>query len=160
VVYDEKLDRWQAGAHAGTFRGNQLAMVAGLATLRFIRAEGLADHAAAMGARLAANLRQLQMEFPWLGDVRGRGLMLGVEVVDPDLPATWQGGFPPDSKTARLMRLECLRRGLILELGGRFSTVIRFLPPLIVTAEQIDEISEIFAKAARAVDTLRHAATA
>jgi diaminobutyrate-2-oxoglutarate transaminase len=151
VVYDEKYDHWRGGAHAGTFRGNQLAMAAGLATLRFIRSEGLAAHAAAMGARLAANLRQLQGDFPFLGDVRGLGLMLGVEIVDPDQPAGWQGVPPADPDRARRLRKACLERGLILELGGRFSAVVRFLPPLIVTAAQVDEISTIFAAAVRAV---------
>lgn len=152
VIYDKSLDLWQPGAHAGTFRGNQLAMAAGLATLKFVRASRLADHAQAMGVRLTANLRNLQSELPWLGDVRGRGLMVGAEIVDPDQGPTWQGPPPADPGRAGRLQQECLKRGLILELGGRFGAVMRFLPPLIITAEQVDAISEIFGEAARATD--------
>lgn len=155
VVYHERLDRWLPGAHAGTFRGNQWAMAAGLATLRHVREARLADHAQAMGERLAGHLRQTQAAFPWLGDVRGRGLMLGVEIVDPTQPATWQGPPPADPETARRLQLACLSRGLILELGGRHGAVVRFLPPLIVTAEQVDAIAGIFDDAVRATDARR-----
>lgn len=154
VVYDESLDRWKPGAHAGTFRGNQLAMAAGAATLRFVRANGLPEHAAAMGARLTGHLRALQADMPWLGDVRGRGLMVGVEIVDPDQPPTWQGHPPVAPTLSRAIQRECLRRGLILELGGRHGAVVRFLPPLIITAEEIDTVATIFGEAARAARRL------
>ena len=150
VVYDEKLDTWQPGAHAGTFRGNQLAMAAGLATLRHIRLNDLAGHAAAMGERLMGHLRALAAELPVLGDVRGRGLMVGVEIVNPDADAGFLTAPPPDQALARALQQECLKRGLILELGGRFGAVVRFLPPLIITAEQVDAVCEIFGAAARA----------
>lgn len=84
IVYREELDSWQPGAHAGTFRGNQLAMAAGTATLAYVRRNGLAERAAELGARMLARLGALAAEHPCVGDVRGRGLMLGVELVDPD----------------------------------------------------------------------------
>ncbi|HMA48119.1 MAG TPA: diaminobutyrate--2-oxoglutarate transaminase [Magnetospirillaceae bacterium] len=151
IVYRQELDRWQPGAHAGTFRGNQLAMACGLATLQVIREENLTANAANMGERLASHLREIQKDFPLIGDVRGRGLMIGAEIVDregqPDaLGAPAQGG-----DIARAVRAECLRRGLILELGGRHGAVVRFLPPLTVTAEQIDSICAIFREACRQV---------
>ncbi|EQB4928709.1 diaminobutyrate--2-oxoglutarate transaminase, partial [Pseudomonas aeruginosa] len=80
VVYREWLDKWQPGAHAGTFRGNQMAMAAGSAVMRYLKEHDLAAHAAAMGERLAEHLRILQRDYPQLGDIRGRGLMLGVEI--------------------------------------------------------------------------------
>lgn len=83
VVYREELDQWKPGAHAGTFRGNQLAMAAGSATIRLLRSEDLPAHAEAMGRRLSNALTQLQSIHPQLGDIRGRGLMLGAEIVDP-----------------------------------------------------------------------------
>lgn len=147
VVYQEYLDTWQPGAHAGTFRGNQLAMAAGTATLRFIREQGLDQHAAEMGQRLASRLRSLQAHYPSVGDVRGRGLMIGVEIVDTRADPDRLGTYPPNPVLARRIQAECLARGLILELGGRQGSVVRFLPPLIVTAAEADEIARIFSAA-------------
>ncbi|HEY9736341.1 MAG TPA: aspartate aminotransferase family protein, partial [Trichocoleus sp.] len=153
VLYHESLDQWQPGAHAGTFRGNQMAMAAGLATLRYIQEHRLADHAQTMGERLMIQLKQIQTEFPCLGEVRGRGLMVGAEVVDVNTAANAQGSYPAHPVLARRIQRECLRRGLILELGGRHSSVVRFLPPLIVTAEQIDRICEIVHAAVQAANS-------
>lgn len=150
IVYDQDLDVWRPGAHAGTFRGNQLAMATGLATLKVIREENLAAHAAAMGERLAGHLREIQAELPVLGNVRGRGLMVGVEIVDPDGALDAQGHPPADGETARRIQQECLSRGLILELGGRHGAVVRMLAPLIITAEQVDTVCGIFRDACRA----------
>lgn len=152
VVYREALDRWQPGAHAGTFRGNQLAMAAGTATLRFIEAEGLALHAATVGDRLRRHLLKLQAEFSWIGEVRGRGLMLGMEMVNPG-GARLPGQPPPaDGQRASLFQQACLQRGLILELGGRHSATVRFLPPLIINESEIDFVAEILHQAANSLD--------
>ncbi|MEU6671258.1 diaminobutyrate--2-oxoglutarate transaminase family protein [Streptomyces sp. NPDC046727] len=91
IVYRDDLDTWQPGAHAGTFRGNQLAMAAGTATLAYVRENALAERAAALGSRMLTQLAPLTHAFPCVGDVRGRGLMIGVELVNPD----------PDDATAR-----------------------------------------------------------
>lgn len=147
VVYRDWLDKWQPGAHAGTFRGNQMAMAAGSAVMRYLAEQDLAGHAAVMGERLAGHLRELQRQYPHLGDIRGRGLMLGVELVDPDGAPDALGHPPADGQLASRIQHECLRRGLILELGGRHGAVVRFLPPLIISAEQIDQVADIFARA-------------
>uniref|UniRef100_UPI000AC61E3C diaminobutyrate--2-oxoglutarate transaminase family protein n=1 Tax=Streptomyces kanamyceticus TaxID=1967 RepID=UPI000AC61E3C len=83
VVYRDDLDVWPPGSHAGTFRGNQLAMAAGTATLAYVRENGLAERAATLGARMLTQLRSLAAEHSCIGEVRGRGLMIGVELVDP-----------------------------------------------------------------------------
>jgi diaminobutyrate-2-oxoglutarate transaminase len=150
VVYHEDLDVWRSGAHAGTFRGNQLAMSAGEATLRFVKEHRLEYHADAVGGRLAGHLRGLMADFPALGDVRGRGLMLGVEIVDPAAQADRLGSRPPHPTLARAIQRESLARGLIVELGGRQGSVVRFLPPLVVSAEEVDQIAAIFADAVKA----------
>ncbi|ANN71771.1 diaminobutyrate--2-oxoglutarate transaminase [Bordetella bronchialis] len=151
VVYRPELDRWTGGTHAGTFRGNQLAMAAGSATMRRLREDGLAEHAAAMGQRLQGLLRQLQGDLPQVGDVRGRGLMLGVELVQPGAAAVPDAhGLAAHPALAGAVQGECLRRGLIVELGGRHGSVVRFLPPLIITEAQIDRVFEIFALSVRA----------
>ncbi|TRX76807.1 aspartate aminotransferase family protein [Pseudomonas mangiferae] len=150
MVYREHLDTWQPGAHAGTFRGNQMAMATGSAVMRYLVEHDIPAHAAAIGERLAGHLRALQRDYPQLGDIRGCGLMLGVELVDPAGRADALGHPPADGRLASRVQQECLRRGLILELGGRHGSVVRFLPPLVISAEQVDEVATRFARALRA----------
>ena len=147
VVYRDWLDTWLPGEHAGTFRGNQMAMAAGSAVMRYLKDHDLAGHAAAMGERLGEHLRILQRDFPHLGDIRGRGLMLGVELVDPNGTPDIQGHPPVHRQLAPLVQRECLKRGLILELGGRHGSVVRFLPPLVITGAEVDRVAEIFGRA-------------
>jgi diaminobutyrate-2-oxoglutarate transaminase len=150
VVYSAPLDKWGPGAHAGTFRGNQMAMAAGSATMRFLQDEQLHLHAYNMGARLTAHLSSLQSAYQEIGDVRGRGLMIGCEIVDPQGVPDRMGHPPAASGLASSIQYECLRRGLILEIGGRGGSVVRFLPPLIVTDQDVDQIADIFAAALEA----------
>lgn len=147
VVYRQWLDTWLPGAHAGTFRGNQMAMAAGSAVMRYLKEHDMPAHAQAMGLRLREHLLQVQQDFAHLGDIRGRGLMLGVELVDPSGTPDILGHRPPFARLAPLVQNECLKRGLILELGGRSGSVVRFLPPLVITAEQVDEVARRFARA-------------
>ena len=161
IVYRSGLDTWQPGAHAGTFRGNQLAMAAGTATLAFVRENRLAERAATLGARMFARLQGLAADHPCVGDVRGRGLMIGVELVDPEAPAPDDGHEPPPAPAlAAAVQQECLRRGLIVELGGRHSTVVRLLPPLTLTDEQATAVVDRLADALAAAERLPHRRTA
>lgn len=137
VVYDEVLDVWPRGKHAGTFRGNQIAMVAGKATIEILRRDRLDAHAAQMGALLVDGLREIARAHPEFGDVRGRGLMVGVEIVDPS-----SDGAPQDGELARAIKLEAFRNGLLVETGGRHGAVLRLLPPLIVNRADISAILE------------------
>jgi len=150
VVYRDWLDTWKPGAHAGTFRGNQMAMAAGSAVINYLVEHRLAEHAEAMGQRLRQHLLHLQRDYPQLGDVRGRGLMLGVELVDPQGQRDALGHPVANRELAPKVQRECLKRGLILELGGRHGAVVRFLPPLIISGEQIDDVAQRFAEALRA----------
>ncbi|WP_437576663.1 diaminobutyrate--2-oxoglutarate transaminase [Sorangium sp. So ce887] len=147
VVYHERFDTWRPGAHAGTFRGNQLAMAAGSATISVLRAERLDAAAAELGARLQLQLAALGKELACIGEVRGRGLMIGVELVDAAAMPDALGARPAHPDLAARVQRECLRRGLIVELGGRHGSVVRFLPPLIITAAQIDEVARLFGQA-------------
>ncbi|OTJ38762.1 diaminobutyrate--2-oxoglutarate transaminase, partial [Pseudomonas aeruginosa] len=81
------------------------------------------------------------------GAVRGGGLVLGVELVDPTGTPASQGHPPVHRQLAPLVQRECLKRGLILELGGRHGSVVRFLPPLVITAGEVDQVAEIFGRA-------------
>ncbi|WLQ36674.1 diaminobutyrate--2-oxoglutarate transaminase family protein [Streptomyces castrisilvae] len=160
IVYRSGLDTWQPGAHAGTFRGNQLAMAAGTATLAYVRENGLAERAGVLGDRMLASLRSLAAGHPCIGDVRGRGLMIGVEVVDPETRPRGTGTeAPPDPVLALAVQQECLRRGLIVELGGRHSTVVRLLPPLTLTDEQATAVIDRLADALAAAERSPHRRT-
>jgi diaminobutyrate-2-oxoglutarate transaminase len=147
VIYRRELDLWRPGAHAGTFRGNQLAFAAGAATIRHVREQGLDVHAAEMGRLLRAGLEAIAQEQPCIGDVRGRGLMIGVEIVDSGAEAAMAGVAPASPTLAREIQHECLRRGLIVELGGRHGAVVRMLPPLILTPSDVDAIVDRFREA-------------
>jgi len=146
IVYDEALDTW----HAGTFRGNQLAMAAGSAVMRFVRGERLELHAEAMGQRLRDHLLALQREHAFIGDVRGRGLMLGMELVGASGPVA---GAPPAANPALAIALQraCMKRGLIIERGGRHGSTVRFLPPLVISELEIDHVAAILDAALRAI---------
>jgi len=151
VIYDKELDQWEPGAHIGTFRGNQMAMAAGTATLKYIREKNLPDHAYLMGDKLQKTLNDFREYFPEIGDVRGRGLMIGVEMVQPNEPQAQNGSHPANPELASRIQRECFNRGLILEVGGRHGSVIRILPPLIITEQQLDEIASIIKHSVQAV---------
>lgn len=137
IMYDEKLDVWAPGAHTGTFRGNQLAFAAGTEAVRIIRRDQLLGNVRRRGEQVDRLLTPL-LRNPWVRDVRGRGLMWGVEFAHP---ATGQ----PAGQVARAVQAESLRKGLILECGGRDDSVIRMLPPLNVSTETIGVACRILA---------------
>lgn len=150
IAYRPELDTWRPGHHTGTFRGNTLAMVAGEIALRTVAEEQLAERALKLGERIRRDLRGIAADDRSFGEVRGRGLMIGVELVDPDGTPDRNGVPPGDPVRARALRAACLERGLILELGGRDDTVVRLLPPLVLTDEQADSVVERLASAAEA----------
>ncbi|MCF6409372.1 aspartate aminotransferase family protein [Pseudalkalibacillus salsuginis] len=151
VIYDKDLDQWEPGAHIGTFRGNQMAMATGTATLRHIKDKNLTEHADRMGDKFQVLLKELQEKYPEIGDVRGRGLMIGVEMVDISKAQASNGSHPANPGLASQVQRECFNRGLILEVGGRHGCVVRVLPPLIITEQQVDEVASIFKNAVTAV---------
>ncbi|MCO1575411.1 diaminobutyrate--2-oxoglutarate transaminase family protein [Crossiella sp. SN42] len=152
IVYKSTLDSWLPGAHTGTFRGNQLAMAAGAATLRFVAEQDLSARAADLGKRMLAELRVLQGNSSCIGEVRGRGLMLGLEIVNPDATPDALGARPAAPELAAAIRAECLHRGLILELGGRGDSVVRLLPPLTITDQEATSVLNRLGEAVTAVD--------
>ncbi|MFG3246164.1 aminotransferase class III-fold pyridoxal phosphate-dependent enzyme [Streptomyces sp. NPDC048187] len=152
--------RPRAGAPpgAGAFRGNQLALAAGAATLAHVREHRLAEHAAALGGRTLTRLRALAAEFACLGEVRGRGLLAGIELLAPDGAPDGPADRARPASGAQLaaaVRQECLRRGLIVDVTGPHANVVRLLPPLIVTEEQMSAVLDRLADAVQAVDRRR-----
>jgi diaminobutyrate-2-oxoglutarate transaminase len=139
ILYDQRLDVWAPGAHTGTFRGNQLAFAAGIETIRIFRRDDVLGNVRRRGEQITRTLAALRNN-PWVREVRGRGLMWGIELADPL-------GSRPAGELAEQVQAAALRRGLILELGGRNDCVVRMLPPLNVTAEVIDTACSIFFEA-------------
>jgi diaminobutyrate-2-oxoglutarate transaminase len=155
VVYDKDLDIWGPGAHAGTFRGNQLAMAAGVVVMRRINNPDFLAEVSRKGDMMMNRIRKLQQEVSIIGDVRGRGLMFGVEFIDPNGPRDLMGTPEPNGEIATLVQKRCFENRLIMEKGGRNGSVMRCLCPLNVSDEEIDIAMTIFEKAVRGVDEER-----
>ncbi|GAA1877653.1 aspartate aminotransferase family protein [Streptantibioticus ferralitis] len=130
ILYDRRLDVWAPGAHTGTFRGNQLAFAAGAEAVRVFRRDDVLGNVRQRGEQITRALAGLHAD-PWVSEVRGRGLMWGIEFADPT-----DGG--PAGELATEVQARALRRGLIVEVGGRADCVVRLMPPLNVTAEVVD----------------------
>ena len=152
VVYDKKLDTWGPGAHAGTFRGNQLAMAAGMIVMNRIKDPKFLAEVTRKGDYMKSRLLKLKDEVSIIGDVRGKGLMLGIEFIDPNGPKDIMGHPEPNGEiTARVQRL-CFDNKLIMEKGGRYGSVMRCLCPLTIKDEEIDIALSIFEKVVKEVD--------
>lgn len=133
----ELMERWAPGAHGGTYGGNAVACAAAVATVQLMK-EGLVERAGEMGAHLLTGLRALQSDFAMMADVRGLGLMVGVEFMRDGKPA---------GDLAKAVVDDCVEHGLMLLTCGTDNNVVRWIPPLVVTREQIDEALQIFAGA-------------
>ncbi len=129
------MNHWAVGSHGGTYGGGALATAAGVATIETIRDEGLVENAAQMGERLMDGLVELQGRYPVIGDVRGRGLMVGTEF-------TTNG--QPDKNVTKAVQKACIERNLLLLTCGSYENVIRWIPPLVVNEGQIDDALTIF----------------
>ncbi len=138
VASGEVMD-WPPGSHASTFGGNNLACAAALAVMGLLREEGLGDRVTAAGGYLTARLRELAGRHPIVGDVRGLGLMVGMELVRD------RSTKEPARDEQRIILRRAFERGLVLLPAGE--SVIRFCPPLIVSEEEIDTAVAILDRA-------------
>jgi 4-aminobutyrate aminotransferase len=139
----ELQERWGKGAHGSTYGGNPVACAAGIAVLETIRDESLVANAAARGRELTSGLRALMAEDERIGDVRGPGLMVGVEFV-LDRGAREPAGELADAIAGRAADL-----GLLVLTCGPVHQVVRWIPPIDVTAAEIAEGLELFGEALR-----------
>ena len=146
----EIADAYKPGDHLSTFGGNPISCAAALANIAFMERENLPARAAETGGYAMSKLREMQETNPLIGEVRGAGLMIGVELVK-DAQKT------PASAEAEGLREECLRKGLLIGVGGILGNVVRFQPPLVITREQIDRALAIFSEALREVSQPAHA---
>ncbi len=135
------MQTWRPGSHSSTFGGNGIAMAAGLAHVREIFDEGLPERARLLGAHALKRLNEMKAKYEVIGDVRGKGLMIGVEMVK--------------SKTAKEpllvpeMQGRVWRKGLMMITAGMYGNVFRIAPPLVISQDQLDIGLDIFEEAVR-----------
>jgi 4-aminobutyrate aminotransferase/(S)-3-amino-2-methylpropionate transaminase len=141
------MDSVHPGGLGGTYGGNPVACAAALAALGALESEDLAGRARRIEATMLPRLRALQATYPWIGDVRGRGAMLAVELVEP-------GGVTPAPARTAAVNSAAHQRGLVTLTCGTFGNVLRFLPPLVIgdalLADALDQLDGAFADAASA----------
>ncbi|OYR46361.1 aspartate aminotransferase family protein [Halorubrum sp. Ea8] len=127
MMYHEQYDTWGAGGHVGTFRGNVPAFVGGTRAIEYIESHDLLDHATDVGEYIRSRFRELAEDVDEVVDVRGKGQFTGVEFeVD---------GEPSKSLVESIQR-ECYHRGVLVWYAGRHKSVLRLLPPLVLTQRQ------------------------
>ena len=143
VSSHELQERWGRGAHGTTYGGNPVACAAGVAVLETIRDEQLVANARARGAELAGGLRELMADFPAIGDVRGPGLMIGVEFVKDRTTRE------PDGVMSEAVAARAADAGLLILNCGLHHQVVRWIPPLDVTVPEIEEALGLFEQALR-----------
>jgi 4-aminobutyrate aminotransferase len=146
TVANKKIMNWPPGAHANTFGGNLLACAGGLASLKYMREKKLGANALKRGKQIMKRLNEMKEEYEIIGDVRGIGLMIGIEFVNNK----------EEKKSAFNERdavlCAALERGLLLLGAGTATTsVIRFCPPLIITKAQADHALNVFESAVKKV---------
>jgi 4-aminobutyrate aminotransferase len=134
IARQELLAAWAPGSHGGTYGGNVVACAAALATLDVIEDEGLVTNARARGVQLLAGVRDLATRHPAIGDARGLGLMVAMELVRPGVG----DGREPDPELTKRVLAEALERKLVLLTAGTSVNVVRIIPPLVTTPGEVD----------------------
>ncbi|UCE91317.1 MAG: aspartate aminotransferase family protein [Methanobacteriota archaeon] len=145
VAKAKVMDVWRPGSHSSTFGGNGISMAAGLAHVREILDQDLAGRARALGAHAIKRLEELKDMYEIIGDVRGRGLMIGVEMVK-------------DRKTKKPLLVPQIqglawRKGLMMITSGMYGNVFRIAPPIVISEEQLDKGIDIFESAVKETES-------
>jgi len=133
------MKKWVTGSHGGTFGANVVACAAGVATIQAMREEDMPGNAARRGVQLMTGLAKLQEQYSVIGDVRGQGLMIGTEFTVNHKPA--------DKALVKKVVHESEERGLLLLTCGTYDNVIRWIPPLVVSEQQVNDALGIFSEA-------------
>jgi len=137
------MAKFSPSSHGGTYGGNVIACAAALATLDVIEDEGLVENATTRGEQFLTGLRALAAKHPSIGDVRGLGLMIGIEFVKPG-----EGdGRVPDAALTKRVQAECFSRKLMVLTAGSYVNVVRIIPPLNTTADEVNLALKIIAEA-------------
>lgn len=141
IARDEIMDAVPGGVIGGTFGGNALACASALKVIEIMERDNLAARSLEIGEKVKARYLDIAKKYPVVGDIRGFGAMVGIELVkDPDTKEPY-----PELTSA--MILECAKRGLLIENAGTYGNVIRFLAPLVITDAQLEAGLDIFEKA-------------
>ncbi|MED4582523.1 aspartate aminotransferase family protein [Brevibacillus choshinensis] len=138
VAKAELMEQWTVGTHGGTYGGNPVACAASLAVIELLEG-GLLDNCNRMGAYFVEQLEILKSSYPQIKEIRGLGLMIGLEFMDAK--------GKPDSNTVSRLKEKALEKGLILLTCGTDKNVIRFIPPTTVKMEEIDQAMSILREA-------------
>ena len=150
IFYKKELEAFTPGKHIGTFRGNQIAFAAGAEFVRLAKQTDILSNVNEMGIQLKLGLQEISANNTVIGDVRGLGLMLGMEIVEPHSKES-------SPILANYLQRKALELGLILEVGGRHNAVIRILPPLNISQKNVALAIEILDEAvARTVKQAEH----
>jgi 4-aminobutyrate aminotransferase len=138
----ELMDAWAKGTHGGVFNGNVVSCAAGVATIDAILEEDMLGNCARQGEKLRAFLRGLQEKYAVIGDVRGLGLMNVVELVKPD------GGKEPNEEAQKKFLAGLGKRNMLIMGVGTYENMVRFLPPINITDEDMATATDIISAAA------------
>ncbi|MFC2063506.1 aspartate aminotransferase family protein [Chloroflexota bacterium] len=136
------MKKWPGGSHGGTYGGNAVACAAAVATIKAIREEDMLENANQRGLQLQKGLRKLQEVYPQIGDIRGLGLMIGSEF---EVNGNYKLANPLVKKVVQAAE----KRGLMLLTCGTYDSTVRWIPPLNVTEDQVDDALGIFSEALR-----------
>ncbi|MBA7694529.1 5-aminovalerate aminotransferase DavT [subsurface metagenome] len=139
IAPDAIADTFQPGEHLTTFGGNPVSCAASLATINFLEREKIADQVMEKERLVKERLNSVKEKYSVIGDVRGRGLMIGVELVKDNAKT-------PAVDEAKAVRQSCLEKGLLIGVGGVWANVLRIQPPLVITDDQLDEAAAIIEK--------------
>jgi len=140
ILLRNELDTWEPGTHIGTFRGNQLGMAAGLSAMKFVKKMNIEDYVSKLEKVFLKELKAIEKKSKFIGEVRGRGMMFGVEYVKN------RKTKEPFPELAKEIRKQCYENGLLVEIGGYYDNVVRFLPPLIISEKIAKNGLNIFKK--------------
>ncbi|ADJ14150.1 aspartate aminotransferase family protein [Halalkalicoccus jeotgali] len=148
TMYREELDTWGPGDHAGTYRGHVVAMRAGTRAIEYIQAHDLLAHARELGEYLRARLREAGEENELLAEVRGKGLFIGAEFAED--------GEPVDETVDEIQRY-CYEHGVLVWTAGRHGSILRLLPPLVLTDELAETAMDVVCEAIEHATPVRSA---
>jgi 4-aminobutyrate aminotransferase-like enzyme len=144
IAREEVADSFKPGDHLSTFGGNPVSCAAALANIEFLEKQKLADESLKKGELLKAQFEHLRAIHKLIGEIRGKGLMLGIELVRDDQKT-------PANSEGNKIRDFCCEMGLLIGLGGVYGNVLRIQPPLVISNDQLEEVVKIFDLAFRRI---------
>lgn len=139
IARGEIADVFRPGEHLTTFGGNAVSCAAAVANINFLERERIAEKVVEKGKNFLERLGRMKEKYPIIGDVRGKGLMIGLELVK-DKAKT------PAVEETKALRKSCLEKGLIIGSAGVWANVLIIEPPLVITEEELDEALTIIEK--------------